>query len=305
MGPHLRSWRAARPGADGAWVVLTAILATSAAAWPNPESAGSPPLLSDAEREAFLLEGEIIKDRPIPEGVTLPRRVTLRRGGYEHDALVQTHDEHEARKELEGVLEIDFRDSWRNNVAAYRLDRLLGLGFVPVTVVRSYRRDPAGWTWWVDDVLMSERERYERKIPPPEPLEFVSQMQVVRVFDQLIFNFDRNLENLLIDKDWQVWMIDHSRAFKIFAELRDEKSLPQRCEKHLLAALRRLERPTLDKTMEDLLTGPQIDGLLGRRDRIVRFYDDLIAARGESVVLYELPPRLTSTADPQGEPLPR
>jgi hypothetical protein len=190
-------------------------------------------------------------------------------------------------------------------VAAYRLDRLLKLGFVPVSVVRSYRRDPAGWSWWVDDVLMSERERYEQNIPPPEPLEWVSQIQVVRVFDQLIFNFDRSLENLLIDESWRAWMIDHSRAFKIFGELRDKKSLPQRCERHLLAALRRLDRLTLDKTMEGLLTGPQIDGLLERRDRIVRFYDDLIAARGESVVLYDLPPRLAATADPPGESIPR
>jgi hypothetical protein len=297
MGPFRRSWCVARTSTNGAWVVLIAILTASTAAWPNRQTAGPSPPLSDAEREAFLLEGQIIKDRSIPQGVTLPRRVTLRRDGYEHDALVQTHDEHEARKRLEGGVELDFRDSWRNNVAAYRLDRLLELGFVPVTVVRSYRRDPAGWTWWVDDVLMSERERYERKTPPPKPLEFVSQMQIVRVFDQLIYNFDRNLENILIDEDWRVWMIDHTRAFKIFAELREQKSLPQRCERHLLAALRRLDRPMLVKTMEDLLTGPQIDGLLGRRDRIVRFYDDLIAARGESVVLYDLPPRLATAAN--------
>jgi len=286
-------------------VVLTAILVTSAAASSSPEAPGSSPPLADAEREAFLLEGEIVGDRSIPEGITLPRRVTLRQDDFEHDALVQTHDEHETRKHLEGGVELDFRDSWRNNVAAYRLDRLLGLGFVPVTVVRSYRQEPAGWSWWVDDVLMAEKDRYERGIDPPAPLGWVLQVFVVRVFDQLIYNFDRSLENLLIDQDWRAWMIDHTRSFKVFGELRDEKELPGRCERHLLAAMRRLDRPTLARTMEGLLSGRQIDGLLERRDKIVRFYDHLIATRGEPAVLYELPLRVRSADDPRDQPSPR
>ena len=191
-------------------------------------------------------------------------------------------------------LEIDFRDSWRNNVAAYRL---LGLGFVPVTVVREYRRGPAAWAWYVDDLMMSDRERNERKTPPANPLTWICQKDVVRLFDQLIYNFDRTLENLLIDEEWQVWMIDHTRAFKIFEDLRDEKNLPARCEKHVLDGLRALDRPTLEKTMEGLLNEKQLNGLLGRRDRIVRFYDDAITARGDSAVLYELPSRVVSTAE--------
>jgi hypothetical protein len=33
----------------------------------------------------------------------------------------------------------------------------------------------------------------------------------MRAFDQLIYNTDRNLGNLLIDGDWRIWMIDHTR----------------------------------------------------------------------------------------------
>lgn len=91
-------------------------------------------------------------------------------------------------------------------------------------------------------------------------------------------------------------MIDHGRSFKVFEDLRNEKGLPARCEKRLLAALRTLDRPTLEKTMEGLLDEKQIDGLLARRDTIVGFYDDAIAARGAPAVVYELPPRLVSAA---------
>jgi hypothetical protein len=297
LGPYQSTARIGR----ARLVVLTTLLAASS----SLGAAGTSPPPGDAEREAFLLEGEIVSDRPIPEGVTHPRRVTLRRDGLDHDAVIQAHDEYETRKQLEGSVEIDFRDSWRNNVAAYRLDRLLGLGFVPVTVARRYRRQPAAWSWWVDHVLMSERDRFERGVSPPAPLAWVSQVLVVRVFDQLIYNFDRSLENLLIDEDWQVWMIDHTRSFKIFGELRDEKELPDRCERHLLAGLRRLDQPMLAKTMEGLLDGRQIDGLLERRDKIVRFYDDLLSTRGESAVLYELPLRARSALDPRDEPPPR
>ena len=86
-------------------------------------------------------------------------------------------------------------------------------------------------------------------------------------------------------------MIDHTRGFGHFKTLKSEKELGQRCERRLLAALRALDQPTLEARMEGVLTAGQIDGLLGRRDRIVAYYDRLIAAHGEDRVLYDEPPR--------------
>ena len=40
-------------------------------------------------------------------------------------------------------------------------------------------------------------------------------MQLVRLFDQLIYNIDRNIGNLMITNDWRIWAIDHTRAFRI------------------------------------------------------------------------------------------
>jgi hypothetical protein len=144
-------------------------------------------------------------------------------------------------------MELDFRDTWRNNVAAYRLDRLLGLGMVPVTVERAHERKNAAFTWWVDDVLMTELERYDKKVAAPDPDVWNQQIRAVRIFDQLIYNFDRNLGNLLVDKSWTLWMIDHTRAFKIFKEIKEPKNLATHCPRALLAALRALDRPTLDR----------------------------------------------------------
>ncbi len=264
--------------------ILFATLASSAR-----DEASAPPWLAlsalDAEREAFLLEAEIIKDRPAKGGITGSRRVTLRHDGAVHDAHVQIIDERKPTVHLETRFEIDFRDSWRNNAAAYRLDRLLGLGMVPATVVRHH----SSFTWWVDDVIMDEGTRLKEKRHPPDTEAWNQRMLVVRLLDQLIYNTDRNTGNLKIDKNWRTWMIDHSRALKIHKDLRKEKNLGARCEEDLLDALRRLERTTLKSSMKDLLSDGQIRALLARRDRTVRFYDEKIAAVGEEAALYDLP----------------
>jgi hypothetical protein len=250
--------------------------------------------LTDAEQEAFLLEGRIVRRRAAPGGITGSVRATLRRGDLDHDAHIQTIDQYKVQNVSSGGGELDFRDSWRNNVAAYRLDRLLGLGMVPVTVIRRDGNGEAAFTWWVDDVQMTEKDRYQKKVQSPDADAWNQQIYVVRVFDQLIYNFDRNLGNLLIDKDWRVWMIDHTRAFKIFAKLNKEKNLGASCERRLLDALRRLDKATLMTAMKGLLTEVQVNGLLGRRDVIARYYEARIAELGEDAVLYDLPARLAA-----------
>jgi len=259
-----------------------------------PALAGVP--VTDAEREQFLLHADVVKQKAAPGGVTGSYRATLRLDGFEHDAHIQPHDEYKTQLQLGSGLELDFRDTWRNNVAAYRIDRMLGLGMIPVTVVRRDERSGklASYTWWVDDVLMVERERFEKKLRAPNPVEWNRQIFVVRIFDQLIYNFDRNLGNLVIDKSWRIWMIDHTRGFKVFKELREEKNLSETCEADLLARLRTLQKPALQEATKDLLIEGQIDGLLARRDKIVRIYEVRIAAKGEERVLYHLPSRLVA-----------
>jgi hypothetical protein len=269
--------------------LLLVLTVLEAAVVPSADVRAQP--AKDVDREQFLLEAQVVRARQAPSGIRGSLRATLSRSGVTHDAFIQVIDESNPERTLASSTELDFRDSWRNNVAAYRLDRVLGLGMVPVTVIRDYRAKRGAFTWWLDNRLMTEKERYEKRQEAPDVDAWNRQVHVVRIFDQLIFNLDRNLGNLLIDKSWQLWMIDHTRAFKTFKDLRDEKQLPESCPRRLLAALRKLDERTLKTRAGGLLSMGQIEGLLGRRDRIVAHYDRLIAANGEAAVLYDLPVR--------------
>ena len=168
--------------------------------------------------------------------------------------------------------EMNFRDSYKFNIGAYRLARLLGLGdMVPPSVERKILGSTAAVTWWVDDVLIDEGQR-GKKADPPDKDRWGRQYQIMRVFDQLIYNMDRNVGNILYDKDWRLWMIDHTRAFRLYTTLQDPKLL-ERCDRQLLANLKKLDSQTLSTELKGFVEAGEIKGLLARRDRIVAFFE--------------------------------
>jgi hypothetical protein len=213
-------------------------------------------------------------------------RATLSDGHITHDASIQRIDETKRNFETPFGTELIFRDSWEYNVAAYKLDRLLGLNMIPATVDRTYQGSHGSFTWWVDDVLMDEGEKQSKKVQPPDKQVWDDQMSAVNVFDQLIYNIDRNMGNLLYDKGWQIWMIDHTRAFRSNPALMDEKVLT-RCDSALLEKMKQLDADTLKKELGPYdIGGNQIKGLLARRDRIVKIFEQ----KGPSV-MYTMPRR--------------
>jgi hypothetical protein len=146
---------------------------------------------------------------------------------------------------------------------------------------------PAAVTWWLDDVAMEEGDRQKMKPVPqgPDPARTAGYIHILRVFDELIQNRDRNAGNFLWTKDWTMWMYDHTRAFRLGKELLKPQLLV-RCERTLLERMRTLTAPALTEVMGKSLANSEIDAVLARRDAIVKLFDEKIAQRSEAAVLY-------------------
>jgi hypothetical protein len=245
------------------------------------------PQLTRAEMEEFLLRANIIKRKGLSQGVTASERATLSDGHITHDAHVQVVDIRKNEFDSPKGKELNFRDTYKFNIAAYRLDKILDLNMIPVSVERKVGGNTAAVTWWVDDVLMTELVRFKEKTPPARPVYWNHQKYTMWVFDELIYNTDRNLGNMVISKDWKLWMIDHTRAFRMMTDLLNAKNL-MRCDRKLLAGIRKLDQETLTPLMTPYLTKEEIKSMLIRRDKIVKFFDNQIAEKGENAILFDV-----------------
>jgi hypothetical protein len=252
-----------------------------------PIRAQDPATLTIEQKEEFLRTAKITAEKSAKKGITDTQRVALSDGKLTHDASVQRIDDHkDVFQGQDGTSEFNFKDTWKFNVAAWKLARLLGIDdMMPPYIERKFKGDSASYSWWVDNVMMDEEDRTKKNITAPNLDAWNQEMYVVRVFDQLIYNTDRNLTNLLIDKDWHIWMIDHSRSFRMRHDLRNEKNLVQ-CDRALLARMKALDAATLKKQLSPYVNGEEIKGLLARRDLIVKFFE----SKGPGA-LYDRPKR--------------
>ncbi len=244
-----------------------------------------PQLTAEQQRE-FLLNAEVIRGRQLNEGVTRSYRLTLSDGKIEHDAHFQSISERRSSKQLSRGTEMNFVDSYLYNIAAYELAKLIGLDdMLPVTVERMWKGYTGAFAWWLPH-QMNEGERKERKIKPPDITAWNKAMYKVRVFAELIYDTDRsNPGNILIGYNWELYMVDFSRAFRLYHDLREPENLVL-CSRELLEKLRTLDAEVLKAKIGKYLNELELEGIMKRRDKIVEFFEKRIAEKGEYAVLY-------------------
>ena len=248
--------------------------------------AADEPKLTNEQIKQFLLTAKVVDSHGSKKGITNTSRLTLSDGTLTHDASFQPVDEHKTEKKFDnGRVEMNFVDSYKYNIAAYALAELVGFDdMVPVYVERKWEGKTGSLSWWVP-WKMDEADRHKQKLTAPDADAWNNQMYKIRVFDELVYDTDPNLTNVLIGENWKIWRIDFSRAFRQSKDLRDSKDLV-RCDRQLLEKLKALDANTVTEKTKGYLNKDEVKGVMARRDKIVAQFQRMIAEKGENEVLY-------------------
>lgn len=251
-------------------IVIAALLCTAHAAWAQFTSTE---LDRRAYWESFLETADIIHaEQPWgdEEARTNPWKLTLSKDGITRFAVW---------KDCEGEMR-GFDESWRWEIAAYRLDKHLGLNMVPPTVERVFRGKRGSLQLWVESEW-SLKKKVQKKIPtPPEKSESWQRAAwLQQAFDSLIANEDRHMGNVLVTSDFRAILIDHSRTFRSsppFTEQLlycrdngDAPMTPSELPRSFVENLRGLDARILQDIAGNYLTNKEIRAVLLRRDLLL------------------------------------
>lgn len=232
----------------------------------GPRPAG----LTDDALEKWLEQAEVVAIEELDAGITEPQRVTLRKDGVELRAVFKRLST--VFGTVDRTKSLDMSDRFEYEIAAYRLDRLLGLDMIPVTVPRTIDGRRGILQFWVDGSI-NLRTMLEKNMQPDGWCDAEPQYNLMNVFDVLIHNTDRTQENALFTRDWTLLLIDHSLAFRTLLKrprllYKGEPQLPPALAERLAA----LDAGQLQQALGPWLHKRQIDAILKRRDQLLREY---------------------------------
>jgi hypothetical protein len=223
----------------------------------------------EAEFEAFLKTAQIVSMKEIGTGVTRPKRATLTPGGLV-DSLVW--------KPIKPGRYSGYWESYKSEIAAYELDKLLGLGMTPPTVERRIDGELGAAVMWAAPTqsfkdLGGVPGQKGVKAPPPARMGIWNiQITRAKMLDNLIGNIDPNLGNWLVDPSWNLILIDHTRAFTSTKTLYHQIAS---VDMELWEKMKALDEATLTKVVGEWLDRNAIRDILARRDKMQEVVDKL------------------------------
>jgi hypothetical protein len=256
--------------------VLLGSAATSGAQAPAEEPVSAKIWIGRAQEfEEFLVNTEIERIEDIPVGVTKPQRGYFPAGG-----LLESM----SFKAIKPGRYKGFWESYKAEIAAYELDKLLGLQMIPPTVEKRVKGDLGAAVMWVKPVKSFKELGGPPTPPPAEMARWNKQVVKAKMFDCLIYNKDPNLGNWLVDPAWNLIVIDHTRSFTNDKKFAHELS---RVDGELWARMKTLTEEQLTQALGTWLDKGAIKGILARRDMMQAEIDKLVAAKGEAAVILQ------------------
>ncbi len=220
-----------------------------------------------AEFETYMRSADFKRFEDVPIGVTKPRRGFFAPGGLVASA---------AWKPLPPGRVSGYWESYKSEIAAYELDKLLHLDMVPPVVEKRHNGDRGAAILWVQPV-----RPWKQVEPLPKPEKWNREAVRMKMFDNLIGNIDRNAGNLLVDDDWNLYLIDHSRAFVSDTKLKAEMI---RIDRVIWDRMLALDEPTLMASVGEWLDRGAVRAILKRRDNMKKAVDTLLKNGSEATV---------------------
>jgi hypothetical protein len=258
-------------GLFAAWLFI------AGSAFGQAAATAAPWIGQEEEIEQILRHGEIVASKDVGEGITKPVKVTLAYGGRQLDAIW---------KPLDRLADPSGLERYEAEVAAYRLSRHLGLDMVPPTVSRRIGDREGSVQMWVYGFRQAADVE---DTPVADQLAQWSQAVArMKFFDELIDNPDRHAANYLVDDDWTVVLIDHSRAM-FFDNAGRMRAMdpPKRFDRSLVEKTRELDLAELDALLGDLFTKSELKTVLHRRNELLQHVERVVETRGEQLAFYE------------------
>jgi len=181
-------------------------------------------------------------------------------------------------------------DSYKYDIAAYELDKLLGLNIVPPTVEREVEGRKGSLSLLIEGII-TEDIRRDKNIEPPDSESFKNSLEELTVFENLTYADSycgqQDLGDILImrKEDWRIWRVDFSEAFAPFPELIPECQIT-RCSKKLYKNLLTLDDDAVKAKLSLYLNDEEINALLERKKIIIEKIKKLIDEHGLEAVLF-------------------
>ena len=233
--------------------------ATSAKTWIGRES----------QIEQHLKTATIASMTEIGTGVTRPRRARVTPADP-FDSLTW--------KVIPPGMRDGYWESYKSEIAAYQLDKLLALRMVPPAVERTINDETGAAIMWIDGV---KSVKQTGGTVPTGPA-WDKPIRRMLMFDALICNKDRNAGNILIGPPGELILIDHSRAFLT------DRNLPARIERvdgELWDRMTAVSADDLTRTLQPWIDSSAIRALLERRKRMMAEVDGLVRQKGRARVI--------------------
>jgi hypothetical protein len=208
--------------------------------------------LSATNLEYLLTHGEILSSTNDDAG----RRIVEVRGDDATIAAVFTEDEN--------------RKGLNPGIAAYRLDRLLNLDMVPVTVAREVD-GKKGSLQFAPENTRTEQYRSSSGSGSGAWCPLPEQWGAMYIFDALVYNPGRGPTNMLYNlENWQLILDGNSETFGTKRGRPPYlKDAPLQINSYWKQVLNSMDDETLTTTLGDVLDKRRITALASRRDQLL------------------------------------